>query len=60
MELGGMDIMHLPVQQLAEHCQLLLANIRKENETGTSMVKAMGAYQLILGCADSFWAKEEL
>ena len=57
---GGLEIMHLPVQQIAEHCHLMISNIRKENATGTCILKAMGAYQLILGCGESFWKCEDL
>jgi hypothetical protein len=52
---GGLDIMNISTEQLSAHVQLLINNIRKNNETGKSMLLAMGMYQLTLGCARPFW-----
>ena len=53
--LGGLDIMNVVVEQLSLHLFLLLTNIRKGNETGQSMLLAMGMYQITLGCEKPFW-----
>ena len=52
---GGLNIMNVEVEQLAAHIFLLITSIRKGNETGQSMLLAMGMYQITLGCEKPFW-----
>ena len=53
--MGGLNIMNLAVEQLSSRIFLTITNIRKGNETGQSMLLAMGMYQATLGCAQPFW-----
>ena len=52
---GGLEVMNVAVEQFAAHVFLLITSIRKGNETGRSMILAMGMYQITLGCANPFW-----
>ena len=52
---GGLDVMDAAVEQLASHVSLMITSIRKGNETGQSMLLAMGMYQVTLGCKKPFW-----
>ena len=52
---GGLDIMNISIEQFSSHVYLIINNIRKGNETGKSMLLAMGMYQITLGCAAPFW-----
>ena len=53
---GGLNIMNIEVEQFSSHLTLLIANIRKGNATGKSMLLAMGMYQITLGCEQPFWS----
>ena len=52
---GGLDIMNVAIEQFISHIFLLITSIRKGNETGQSMLLAMGMYQSTLGCKKPFW-----
>jgi hypothetical protein len=52
---GGLDIMNVSIDQLSAHLNMIINNIRKGNETGRSIMLAMGMYQMTLGCAKPFW-----
>jgi hypothetical protein len=52
---GGLDIMNVEVEQLAAHVHLIITSIRKNNETGKSMLLAFSMYQITIGCQLPFW-----